>query len=92
MHVWGALGVIAHVKVCVLEPVVVAAAVADAEDAADVLEAVRAARHAVLVPIYVLEGAADPVMQAATMDVKHPAYRPVAAPVLRVVQGNLQHQ
>lgn len=76
----------------VLAPAVVAAAVAAVEDAAGAREVVRAARHAVLVPIYALEGAADPAMQGATMDVKHPAYRLVIAHVLNLVQVNRHHQ
>ena len=76
----------------VLALVVVAAAVVVVEVAVAVLEVVRAARHAALVPIYALEVAADPATQDATMDVRHPAYRLVIAPVLNLVQVNLHHQ
>lgn len=79
-------------QVRVLAPAVVAADVVAVEDAAGAREVVRAARHAVLVPIYALEGAADPAMQAAIMDVKHPAYRLVIVPVLNLAQVNLHHQ
>lgn len=74
------------------ELVAAVAVVVAVAGAVAVLEAVLDARHAVLVPIYVLEGAADPVMQDVTMDANRPVYHLVTVLVLRLVRDSLHHQ
>ena len=74
------------------ELVVDVAAVVAVAVAVAVLEAVLDAKRAVLVPIYVLEGAAGPVMQDVTTDANCPVYHHVTVLVSRLVRDSLHHQ